>query len=116
MHTGLDSLIKMWYMGHPWHWQELCEGLGVGVQGGVQGLDMGKLLGGAEPLKEEEDMWFRQQNRSTAVPVCQPTASAVLLIRSLLQYMLQPAETTWHLLSVLHVWPCTVVLVSCNGL
>ncbi|KAL3131372.1 hypothetical protein ABBQ38_007687 [Trebouxia sp. C0009 RCD-2024] len=33
------------------------------TQGGEQGLDPGKLLGGAEPLKEEEDMWFRQQLR-----------------------------------------------------
>ena len=33
------------------------------VQGGPEGLDAEKLLGGNEPLKEEEDMWFRQQNR-----------------------------------------------------
>ncbi len=33
------------------------------MQGVPEGLDAEKLLGGNEPLKEEEDMWFRQQNR-----------------------------------------------------
>ena len=33
------------------------------VQGGPEGLDAEKLLGDNEPLKEEEDMWFHQQNR-----------------------------------------------------
>ncbi|DBA87788.1 TPA: hypothetical protein ACH3X1_004785 [Trebouxia sp. C0004] len=33
------------------------------TQGGPEGLDADKLLGGKEPLKEEEDMWFHQQNR-----------------------------------------------------
>lgn len=50
----------------------MCLEWGMGVQGGEQGLDPGKLLGGAEPLKEEEDMWFRQQLRSAALLVCLP--------------------------------------------
>lgn len=41
----------------------------VGEQGAEQGLDVAKLMGGAQPLKEEEDMWFRQQNRSAALLV-----------------------------------------------
>ena len=29
----------------------------------MEGLDVAKLMGGAQPVKEEEDMWFRQQTK-----------------------------------------------------
>lgn len=81
----------------------------MGVQGGQQYLDIGKLLGGAEPLKEEEDMWFRQQNRSTALPVCLSHSSccvaymvSTLVCYSLLaQHSICSFTASGHVLSLL---------------
>lgn len=58
-----------------------------GVQAAEQGLDVAKLMGGAQPLKEEEDMWFRQQNRSLPLLVylmMLPACCAFALCRVLL--------------------------------
>ena len=54
-----------------------------GMQAAEQGLDVAKLMGGAQPLKEEEDMWFRQQNRSAPTACLLDDATCLLCFCSL---------------------------------